>query len=69
MPLRKDIRCWVAKFLPTLAKKLFIKFALSASFVNVSLLLFRGPILCVSVSPLNFLTVFQNDLIESEERK
>ena len=60
-------RMFVANLFPILAKKLFIKFALSTSFVMVTPFCFKGPIRGVDETPLNFLTRDQNDLGQSAE--
>ena len=60
-------RMFVANSLPILAKKLFIKLALSMSFVMVTPFCFKGPIRGVDETPLNFLTRDQNDLGQSAE--
>ena len=60
-------RMFVANSLPILAKKLYIKFALSTSFVMVTPFCFKGPIHGVDETPLNFLTRDQNDLRHSAE--
>ena len=60
-------RMFVSNSFPILAKKLFIKFALSTSYVMVAPFCFEGPTHGVDETPLNFLTRDQNDLGQSAE--